>query len=208
MPRKTKRDLLPEWLLPQRPKALGLDGAVYQTSKHHRVLHRPERVWPILIELVANGVSLTAALRRLDPTPSYWWAQNCLKQDSELRARYMAAVESRGDFLAEELIELADTPIPSYLDGAERSAWVAMQKLRIDVRRWCASKCRPFVYGDRIDVAVTSTQISIKAALEEAQQRVINGMVEREAEVHQLEQRGVCSTVDAEPQDQLPGDSE
>ena len=134
----------------------------------------PEALWPIILNNIANGDSLTAALRRLSPAPSYWWAKDCLRYNPELKARYQQAVEDRADRLAEELIELADTPIPEGLDGPAASAWVQRLRVQIDVRKWAASKLKPRTYGDRVDVSVTATQISVTAALAEAQQRVCN----------------------------------
>ena len=46
-------------------------------------------------------------------------------------------------------------------------------KLRVHAREWTASKLRPKVYGQQIDVSVQHTQISVLAALEMAERRVI-----------------------------------
>lgn len=53
------------------------------------------------------------------------------------------------------------------------SAWVQQLKLCVHAREWTASKLRPRVYGQQLDVSVQHTQISILAALELAQKRVI-----------------------------------
>ena len=75
--------------------------------------------------------------------------------------------------MAEELIELADEPIPEGLDGPGMSAWVQKLRVRIDVRKWAASKLRPRAYGERLEVAVQPPGISILQALEAAHRRVI-----------------------------------
>jgi hypothetical protein len=66
----------------------------------------------------------------------------------------------------------ADCEPPAYLDGPALSAWVQQLKLCIHAREWTASKLRPRVYGERLDVSVQHTQISVLAALEMAEQRV------------------------------------
>lgn len=132
----------------------------------------PDLIWPQILQCIANGDSLTAALRKLNPAPSYWWCKDCLRRDCDLKARYQQAVEDRADVLAEELIELADTPMPPGLDGSASSAWVQQLRLRVDARKWAASKLKPRAYGDRLDVSVASTQISITAALEAAEGRL------------------------------------
>jgi len=53
------------------------------------------------------------------------------------------------------------------------SAWVQQKRVQVDARKWVASKLKPKVYGDRLDVSVTDTRISVLDALKEAKQRVI-----------------------------------
>ena len=66
----------------------------------------------------------------------------------------------------------ADSEPPAHLDGPALSAWVQQLKLRIHAREWTSSKLRPRGYGERLDVSVQHTQISVLAALEMAEQRV------------------------------------
>lgn len=132
-----------------------------------------EVVWPVILDAIANGQSLSSILRR-EGMPSYSWAKLQLRSDPELRKQYDQALEDRGDRLAEELIELAFTKLPNDLDGRAQSAWVQHLRVKIDVLKWTASKLRPRVYGERLDVSVTNMQISIKSALEMAEKRVID----------------------------------
>jgi hypothetical protein len=131
-------------------------------------------LWPGILHDIANGAALSTALQRLSPAPSYWWAKDWLRRDPDLKTRYIQAVEDRADRLAEELIQLADTPMPAGLDGPSSSAWVQLLRVRIDVRKWAASKLKPKAYGERLDVSLTETRISISAALGEAQRRLQN----------------------------------
>jgi hypothetical protein len=140
------------------------------------VRYDPDALWPIILESIANGASLSSALNRLEPSPSYAWAKEALRRDPELKRRYQQAVEDRADRLAEELIELADTPLPEGLDGRQASAWVQQLRLKVDARKWASSKLKPRTYGDRLDVSVEQTSISITAALAQANQRVIDYM--------------------------------
>jgi len=130
-----------------------------------------EGLWPAILDAIANGQSLSSILRR-EGMPSYSWAKLQLRSDPGLRRQYDQALEDRGDRLAEELIELAFTKIPDDLDGRAQSAWVQHLRIKIDVLKWSASKLRPRVYGERIDVSVTNMQISITQALELAEARV------------------------------------
>ncbi len=130
-------------------------------------------VWRTVLQHIADGASLTSALKRLQPSPSYWWAKDQIRRNPELRNRYQEAVEDRADRLAEELLELADSPIPQGLDGPGKSAWVQKLRLQVDTRKWIACKLKPRQYGERVDVEVKQASMSITAALAEAEARVI-----------------------------------
>ncbi len=135
-------------------------------------IYDPKIVWPTILEAIANGAALSTALKCASPSPSYAWAKGQLRSDPELKTAYQQAVEDRADRMAEELMELADTPMPEGLDGPGRSAWVQQMRLRVDVRKWAASKLKPKTYGDRLDLSVTQEPISIIGALKAAEQRV------------------------------------
>nr|WP_147407111.1 hypothetical protein [Neopusillimonas maritima] len=93
-----------------------------------------------------------------------------------LRKEYDQAIEDRAALLAEELIELADTPVPEGLDPASRSAWVQQLRLRLDTRKWIASRVYRQVYGDKVDVSMASVQLDLSVAMEAAQRRIEEGL--------------------------------
>jgi hypothetical protein len=130
-------------------------------------------VWRTVLQHIADGASLTSALKRLQPSPSYWWAKDQLRRDPDLRGRYHEACEDRADRLAEELLELADAAIPEGLDGPGKSAFVQKLRLQIDARKWIACKLKPRQYGDRVEI-VQEQRISILAALAVAEERVVS----------------------------------
>ena len=137
-------------------------------------LYDPKTVWPTILEAIANGAALSTAIKCASPPPSYAWAKLQLRSEPELKTAYQQAVEDRADRLAEELMELADTPMPEGLDGPGRSAWVQQMRLRVDVRKWAASKLKPKTYGERLDFIVSHEPISIIGALKAAQLRVLD----------------------------------
>jgi len=139
-----------------------------------KTFYDPKIVWPTVLEAIANGESLTTGLTRISPSPSYAWAKLQLRGDHALKEAYQQAVEDRADRLGEELMELADTPMPAGLDGPSKSAWVQQMRLRVDVRKWAASKLKPKTYAERLDLSVRHEQISILAALEAARSRVLD----------------------------------
>lgn len=131
-------------------------------------------VWSRLLPLIATGASLPAALRQLpEPRPSLWWCKMAVRNDPDLAERYRAAQELRADALADEIVALADEPMPAGLQGTEASAWVQLMRLRVDARKWTASRLFPRQWGDRVEVGVdVAARISVTAALEAANRRV------------------------------------
>jgi hypothetical protein len=138
-------------------------------------LYGPEnRCWEVILDTISSGGSLSTALAKHTWMPSVAQARRHIANDLDFQARYEKALQDRADKLAEEIIEIADLTPPEGLEPAAMSAWVADKRLRVDARKWVAAKLQPKRYGDRIDVAVTDTRISVMDALAQAKQRVLN----------------------------------
>lgn len=71
---------------------------------------------------------------------------------------YARAREARADKLAEDMLEIADSD-STYIDekGIERidSGAVQRDRLRVDSRKWLASKMFPKKYGDKLTSEIT-----------------------------------------------------
>ena len=136
------------------------------------------KVWEYILDQIANGRTLTSIVAEPD-MPSYAWCTLQLRNDPQLKERYAEAVDSRVEFMAQQFLDLADSPIPDGLDGTAQSAWVQQLKLKLWARTWIMSKLKPRTYGERLDVSVTHTQISITEALKQAEARLIDvGMID------------------------------
>lgn len=106
---------------------------------------------------IARGVSVDAAFR--DPgdgwfsEPTFWRA---IAADKDLRQRYLDACAARGLIYAEQGTAILDEP-PQYTATAFGNkidpAWVQLQKLRSDDRKWHAARMQPKLYGDRTILA-------------------------------------------------------
>jgi hypothetical protein len=133
-------------------------------------------IWPKILEKISSGQSLVSAVKSLGIP--YATAKYQIRNSETIKSDYHRAIEERGDYLADELVDLADEMPPADLDPALINAWVNRQRLRIDARKWSASKLRPKQWGDKIDVSVTHTQISITQALEQAEARLIDNVTD------------------------------
>ena len=145
--------------------------------------HDPAIVWPQIFERMCEGKSLTSALKELNPQPSLWWAKMAIRKDPELRAQYEEACQMRADFIVDNLLDMVNAEMPEDLDNAGKSAWVQHTRLKADSVKWLSSKFYPKMYGERMAVDVTSTQISITAALAGADKRLAEHRAVIEGEV-------------------------
>lgn len=151
-------------------------------EKKRKGLYNPayteREVWPKILERISGGQSLMGAVKAMGIP--YATVKHQLRKNEALKKEYYAAIEERGDYLADELVDLSDEMPPADLDPALINAWVNRQRLRIDARKWTASKLRPKVWGDKVDVSITHTQISITQALESAEGRLIDNVTDIE----------------------------
>ena len=77
-----------------------------------------------------------------------------------LRQRYARAKERQADFLAAEIVRIADTPrqgikVKTDAEGNRETTegdMIEHRRLQVDARKWYASKLAPKKYGDKIEV--------------------------------------------------------
>ncbi len=86
-----------------------------------------------------------------------WLAENTVFSDMYARAR-----EAQADALFDDVLSIADDGRNDWMEKnfGEETRWVEngealrRSQLRIDARKWMASKLRPKKYGEKIDVNV------------------------------------------------------
>jgi len=138
-------------------------------------------IWPKILDRISEGKSLVSAVKASNLP--YATAKYHLRNNLDLHTKYKAAIEERGDYLADELVDLSDEMPPDGLDPQLVNAWVNRQRLRIDARKWSAAKLRPKQWGDKIDVSVTHAQISITQALREAEGRLTENLIDNVTDI-------------------------
>lgn len=108
---------------------------------------------------ISTGKSLKSILDKDDSLPSYSSFMTWIGEDEKFLEKYRVAIDIRTEVRAEEITDIADAPPQTYIDanGATRidPAFIAMQKNRMDARKWEASKLKPKKYGDKLNVEAT-----------------------------------------------------
>jgi hypothetical protein len=84
---------------------------------------------------------------------------------------YTQAKEEQADTLAEEIQDIADQMPMEVTDKDGNTkfdpAYINWMRLRVDARKWTASKLKPRKYGDRVELAGDKDNpLKIEAAIE------------------------------------------
>jgi hypothetical protein len=100
--------------------------------------YTPETV-DVICERIIEGQSLVQICAD-DDMPGYSTIMQWLSRHAEFAEKYAHAREAQADYLADDIIRIADEA-----DDAQ------LARLQVDARKWKASKLAPKKYGDKID---------------------------------------------------------
>lgn len=103
-----------------------------------------------------------------DDLPEISTVYNWLNDESkkEFLDMYARAREEQADYLADEILEIADDSkndtITKVGQGgkeyeAENTEWVNRSKLRVESRKWIAAKLKPRKYGDKMQTELSGS---------------------------------------------------
>ena len=109
-----------------------------------------------ICDLISSGLSLRKAIEQAKSIPKTvfldWIALNESKAD-----QYARAMEERTELKFDSIqSDYQEEPQRDLESGRIDSAWVALQRLKIDAKKWELSKLMPKKYGDRIDLDHTT----------------------------------------------------
>jgi hypothetical protein len=120
---------------------------------------RPSKYTSELADQICELVATTSKSMRticLEIGVPYGTHLQWLRDKDDYSSQYACAKEDQADFLSEEMIDIADDSSNDvrYTESGEviNSEFVQRSKLRIDTRKWIASKLKPKKYGDKLDV--------------------------------------------------------
>ena len=120
-----------------------------------------------ICEGLSEGLSLRS-ICRADDMPALATIFNWLRVHKEFVEQYAIAKEESADAMVEDMLDIADNQvaqplivdgIPFAIDGkpvmVKDAVSVNHAKLRVDTRKWAASKLKPKKYGDKIMQEIT-----------------------------------------------------
>lgn len=112
--------------------------------------------------------------------PSVQTVFSWMRRFPKFLEQYARAKEESADALADEMLEIADNATNDWMQrhGKDDAGWVAngehiqRSRVRIDTRKWLASKLKPKKYGDRVDLTNSDGSLTGADALAAARARV------------------------------------
>jgi hypothetical protein len=133
-----------------------------------------EKVADLICERLADGESLRSICAD-EAMPSKAAVFRWLGKSADFRDQYARARDEQAETLADELVDIADeqcTMVRADKHGTKAdddegntevvfdATAVARNRLRIDARKWVASKLKPKKYGERMDSTVTNVTLT------------------------------------------------
>ncbi len=124
-------------------------------EKKSRITRSHELLEKIFIR-IADGESLNKICSQ-DDMPSrnafFMW----IREDETILQAYELALLTRADFYLDEIVDIADN------ENVKTSEDIARAKLRVDARKWAASKLAPKKYGHNSQLDVKdNTPLTVK----------------------------------------------
>lgn len=131
---------------------------------------KQKEVFDLILTEIENGRALRNVLKD-ENMPSTQTFYKWIDEDLEKSKQYARACEVRADAIFDEIIDIADE---SYGDkktlenGTEimDSEFVARSRIKIDARKWIASKLNPKKYGDKTDITSLGEKINLPSTIQ------------------------------------------
>jgi hypothetical protein len=128
---------------------------------------RPTDYTPEIGSAICAEIALGYSLRTICTTgsmPCVATIFNWLRVHPEFLEQYTRAKEEQADALAEEMLDIADDGTNDWVEknGKDGKPFIALDaehvqrsRLRIETRKWIASKLKPKKYGEKVNVEAT-----------------------------------------------------
>lgn len=130
-----------------------------------------QNVFEYILQEIESGRAVRNVLKDKN-TPSSSTFFKWIDEDANLAKLYARACETRGDAKFESIEnDYNEEPQRDPETGKIDTGWVQLQRLKIDTKKWEASKLNPKKYGDRVQSEVINKNIDLSNLSEEEYKR-------------------------------------
>ncbi len=137
--------------------------ALYKVPTGRPTIYSEELADSICDAISMNMLSLRTICKTNGfPVPStiFRW----LEEHQSFRDKYTRAKEMQAEVMAEEILEISDDSTGDVVfterGPAQNTEFINRSRLRVDARKWLASKILPKKYGDKVDVTSGGEKLS------------------------------------------------
>lgn len=143
---------------------------------------RPSKYSKEVADLICEEIASTSkSLRTIcksENLPSVGTVLKWLREDTEgFVAQYTRAKEEQADLMADEILEISDNSSNDMVSGGVN---VQRDRLRIESRKWLASKLKPKSYGEKLDLTTKGEQIGVSINISDEAKEKLNEILESE----------------------------
>lgn len=103
-----------------------------------------------ICERIVAGESMRAICADPD-MPAISTVFRWLSLNAQFSEQYARAKEEQAEAFADEIVRIADKDVPN----EDTAVLTARDRLRVDARKWVASKLKPKKYGDKVQTELT-----------------------------------------------------
>ena len=113
-----------------------------------------------ICEIIATTTKSLRTICNDEDMPSVTTLLKWVRERKDFAEQYARAKEEQADMLIEEIIDIADDNSEDLLgedkngNKIENKEFVNRSRIRIDTRKWLASKLKPKKYGEKIEIDV------------------------------------------------------
>jgi hypothetical protein len=151
-------------LTTRKPKAEVPSVRVAPQAQVGRPTIRNPEIEAEILDRISKGESLRKICDD-EHMPNFTTIYDWLAKDEGFAYHYARARDTQADHYVEETVEIADDGRNDWMEanGQDSVGWqlngehIQRSRLRIDTRKWIASKLRPKKYGDSIKVETETT---------------------------------------------------
>lgn len=143
--------------------AAGLFYARFPVPQTDTPMARPSKYSPKIADAICERLISGRSLRSIcadDDMPHVVTVLRWLRERDEFRSQYALAREAQADTIVDEILEIADDARNDWMErhGEDDAGWsingdhIQRSRLRVDARKWMASKLQPKKYGDKVQL--------------------------------------------------------
>lgn len=127
-------------------------------------IEQKDKIFEHIFNQIVDGRALRNILKEDENMPPAVTFFEWISKDSEKAKQYAYVCELRAEALFDEIIQIADDKSNDALktDNGEvqNSEFIQRSRVRIDARKWIASKLNPKKFGDKIDHTTAGEKIT------------------------------------------------